>query len=132
MEDYTKKMIKVFEEDSRADVVVKKTPAAEHLFKVRDEADKLTEGESLLFHNATANALYLCRRAMPDIQTAVSFLTTRVKDLDCVDWKKLVRVLGNLKGTQGELVASRWFVSAQCCAVWYRSRPVRGCRDGPD
>jgi hypothetical protein len=34
-----------------------------------------------------------------DIQTAVSFLTTRVKDPDKDDWKKLVRVLKYLNGT---------------------------------
>ena len=68
---------------------------------MRDEADKLAEDESLLFHNATAKALYLCKRARPDTQTALSFLRTRVKDPDCDDWKKLVRILGYLKGTQG-------------------------------
>ena len=50
-----------------------------------------------MFHNATAKDLYLCKRSRPDIQTAVSFLTTRVKDPDIDDWKKLQRMMGYLK-----------------------------------
>lgn len=76
-----------------------KTPAADHLFDVREDCEKLSKEKALIFHNATAKALYLCKRARPDIQTAVSFLTTRMKDPDIDDWKKLLRLMGNLKDT---------------------------------
>ena len=46
-----------------------------------------------------AKALFLCKRARPDIQTAVAFLTTRVKNADMDDWKKLLRLMSYLKGT---------------------------------
>ena len=39
-------------------------------------------------------------RACPDIQTAVSFLTTRVKSPDVDDWGKLRYCLQYLKGTR--------------------------------
>ena len=54
----------------------------------------------MLFHNMTAKALYICKRSRPDIQPAVSFLTTRVKAPDQDNWKKIVRMLGYLKGTK--------------------------------
>ena len=38
-------------------------------------------------------------RARPDIQTAVLFLTKRVREPDEHDWDKLKRVLKYLKGT---------------------------------
>ena len=98
MVDYTKKMVHEFEE-ATGELMVPKTPAAEHLFQTRDDSKKLEENESIIFHNATAKALYLCKRARPDIQTAVAFLTTRVKAPDCDDWKKLSRMMGYLKGT---------------------------------
>ena len=41
------------------------------------------------FHRATAQMLFLCLRARPDVQTAVSFFTTRVRSPDMDDWKKL-------------------------------------------
>ena len=99
MQDYVTKMIADFEAVA-GEIKTAKTPAADHLFQVREEATALGEKESLLFHNMTAKALYLCKRSRPDIQTAVSFLTTRVKDPDQDDWKKLVRLLRYLKGSK--------------------------------
>jgi len=79
------------------------TPAADHLFKVHDEQDArpLPEEQARQFHHTTAQLLFLSRRARRDIQTAVSFLTTRVKQPDEDDWGKLRRVLKYLKGTRG-------------------------------
>lgn len=53
-----------------------------------------------VFHSFTASLLFLSQRARRDIQTAVSFLTTRVKRPDEDDWLKLRRVLRYLKGTR--------------------------------
>ena len=80
------------------------TPHADHLFKVREESDPkykaLPEEQIIAFHHATAQLLYLSQRARRDIQTAVSFLTTRVRKPDEDDWGKLKRVLKYLKGTR--------------------------------
>jgi hypothetical protein len=43
--------------------------------------------------------IFIAKRARPDILLAISFLTTRVKEPDCDNWSKLVRVLGYLSGT---------------------------------
>jgi len=53
-----------------------------------------------LFHHITAKLLYLCKRTQQDIQTVVAFLCTRVKSPDTDDYKKLVRVIQYLRGTQ--------------------------------
>ena len=67
-----------------------------------------------------AKCLFLCKRARPDIQTAVSFLCTRVKCPDEDDWKKLKRMFQYLRGTR-ELVLTlegedlrviKWWVDA--------------------
>ncbi len=67
------------------------TPAAAHLFKVRDEkeAQPLKEEQVLAFHHTIAQLLFMATRARQDIQTAVAFLTTRVKNPDEDDWGKL-------------------------------------------
>ena len=44
--------------------------------------------------------LYLCKRARPDMQTAIAFLCTRVKQPDVDDWKKLARAIRYLRGTK--------------------------------
>jgi len=75
------------------------TPAAEHLFQVRDDAPKATVAESQYFHSFVARMLYLAKRVRPECLTAVSFLSTRVNCCDADDMAKLARLLGYLKKT---------------------------------
>jgi hypothetical protein len=67
------------------------TPAADHLFNIRDkkEARVLEEEWALTFHCTVAQLLFMLTRARQDIQTAVAFLTTRVKSPDEGNWGKL-------------------------------------------
>ena len=53
----------------------------------------------MFFHHNVAKLLFLCKRAQPDIQTAVAFLSTHVKQPDCDDYKKLGRVMKYLQKT---------------------------------
>ena len=75
------------------------TPAALHLFKVREEGDEilLDEDTASKFHTVVAQGIFLCKRARPDIQLTVAFLTTRVKQPDTDDLEKLNRLMGYLK-----------------------------------
>jgi Reverse transcriptase (RNA-dependent DNA polymerase) len=45
----------------------KLTPAAAHLFDVRDDTEKLSEEKAEFFHHCMAKLLFLCKRARPDI-----------------------------------------------------------------
>jgi len=76
------------------------TPTANHLFQV-NEADPqmLDDDKATMFHHHVAKLLFLCKRARPDIQTAVAFLCTRVKGPDKDDYKKLGRVIKYLWST---------------------------------
>ena len=76
------------------------TPAANHLFQTNHSAPKLETTESDLFHRLTAQLLYLCKRARPDLQSAVLFLTTRVQSLDADDFKKLGCCIQYLRATK--------------------------------
>jgi hypothetical protein len=68
------------------------TPAHDKLFEIRDDdAMKLNEEQALAFHHTVAQLLFMATRARRDIQTAVAFLTTRVKSPDEDDWGKLKR-----------------------------------------
>ncbi len=78
------------------------TPAHDKLFVIRDSKDprKLNEEQALAFHHTVAQLLFMATRARRDIQTAVAFLTTRVKSPDENHWGKLKRVLKYLNGTK--------------------------------
>ena len=97
MREYVTNMIKDFPEQITTTAA---TPASEFLFKTNENPDRLKKVDKETFHTFVAKGLFLCKRARPDIQTAIVFLTTRVKEPDSDDWKKLRRMMMYLKGTQ--------------------------------
>ncbi len=117
MMEYIKTIIKDYPEEI---VGTKTSPAADHLFTVRDPslAKVLPEEQAMAFHRMTAQFLFLSARVRWDIQPTTAFLTTRVRSPDEDDWGKVKRVLSYLKGTLhmplillAELLTlSRWWV----------------------
>jgi hypothetical protein len=99
---------------------VSATPAANHLFEVNPEANKLDDAKKEFFHHVVAQLLFLCKRARPDIQTAIAFLCTRVQHPDTDDYKKLARVIKYLRNTldlplrlqADSLKIAKWWVDA--------------------
>ena len=97
MHDYLTKVIKEFPEEITG---VCATPASDYLFKVREDRRKLNDELADAFHHTVYQLLFAANRARRDIQTAISFLATRVKMPDEDDWGKLVRVLKYINGTR--------------------------------
>ena len=104
------------------------TPAAEHLFEVREanETKLLLEEQAIAFHHSVAQLLFLSTRARRDIQVAVSFLTTRVKKPDKDGWGKLKRVMKYLNGTKRlkltlsieSMLVIKWYINGSHNAYW--------------
>ena len=80
----------------------------------------LDEATSQMFHTNTAKLLFLLKRARPDVQTAVAYLTTRVRAPDEDDYKKLSRVMKYLRGSIDKILTLeadamhlvKWWVDA--------------------
>jgi hypothetical protein len=117
MEDYVESIL----EDAPANMDGEApTPAAQHLFTVNDDGEKLGQEDADLFHQMTAKLLFLGKRARPDIQAAVAFLTTRVQEPDTDDYKKLARTIKYLRATpklvltlEAEgMAVTKWWVDA--------------------
>ena len=49
------------------------SPAADHPFKVRDNAPELDNNEKQTFHTVTAKGLFVHKRARPNAQVAITF-----------------------------------------------------------
>jgi hypothetical protein len=100
MEEFLRGVLDDFPEEITRTAV---TPAADCLFRVREDDDPkrvlLDEFRARAFHHAVAQLLFGSVRCRKDTQTAVAFLTTRVRDPDEDDWKKLRRLLQYIKGT---------------------------------
>ena len=76
--------------------------AANHLFMINANPDVLCEEDKQYFHTMTAKILWVAKRAKPDLQQAIAFLTTRVKAPDRDDYKKLARLVRFLRATASE------------------------------
>lgn len=101
MIDYIKKMCNEFPEklDTKS-----KYPWSDKLFKVDDKSKKLDTEKGSMFHTMTMKGMYLCKRARPDIQPAITFYSTRVKDPTEQDWTKLKKTLGFLLATINDVL----------------------------
>ena len=88
MEDYLTNTVSYFYETIQGIVA---TPAADHLFKVREDADRKLLGEywSTAFQHSSAQLLFYTPHVRKDIQKSVAFLTTRVRTLNKDEWRKL-------------------------------------------
>jgi hypothetical protein len=75
------------------------TPATNYLFRIR-EVEKVSKQRIGLFHSMVAKLLFVVKRARPDILLTILFWTTRVKEPDHDNWRKLVRLLSYLKRTE--------------------------------
>ena len=75
------------------------SPAGHQLFDINPDEILLDTDKRELLHTITQKLLYIMKRGRPDIELAVSFLCTRVRNPSLDDWKKLKRVLGWLEST---------------------------------
>jgi hypothetical protein len=104
MIDYMNCMVDNFSVDIGTQMAT--TPAGSDLFAIGNDT-KLNQSWAEEFHTFVAKALFACKRACPDIQTAVALLCTRVKSPNKDDWCKLICLLKFINGTrQDKLVLS--------------------------
>jgi hypothetical protein len=96
------------------------SPVANHLLTVNNDKIKVDEKKAQFFHTYVKKTLFLCKRARPDLQTAVALLRTRVKSCDEDDYKKLIWMLQFIRATRDDLLTLsadslnnvRWWVDA--------------------
>ena len=82
MSEYLQEAFELFPEDISR---VVNSPAADHLFNIDPNCEKLTEDRRKLLHSITAKLLYVGKRARPDILVPISFLTSCVTMADVED-----------------------------------------------
>jgi hypothetical protein len=129
--DYVDKMLADFPAEIDDEAL---SPTANHLLILNDDQNKVDENRAQLFHTYVAKTLFLCKRARPNLKTAVVFLSTRVKSCDKDDYKKLIWMLQFLRAMSDEFLTLsaaslrnvRWWVDA-----YYAVHPdMRSCTGG--
>jgi hypothetical protein len=93
------------------------TPASDNLWTLGPKK-AIDEQRKEIYHSFVAKGLFLAKRARPDTMPTIAVLSTRVKDPQEGDWKKLVRLMKYLNGTReltlklkcDNLYSLKWFV----------------------
>jgi hypothetical protein len=86
MSQYVQNMIDAFPENIGSSTV--DVPWSKSLFKANHKSKKLDDERKSIFHTITAKGIFLDKRARPDIQPAIAYLSTRVQNPNEEDWKK--------------------------------------------
>jgi hypothetical protein len=94
MTDYVWKVLEEMPDDMDGTATL---PAADHLFRIEKDIEILDETRSDFYHATVAKLLFLCKRGQPDIQTAITFLCTPVRQPTKHDYNKLSRVIKYLR-----------------------------------
>ncbi len=72
---------------------------------VNEDCKKLSNEAAATFHTIVAKALYVTKRARPDISLAIAFLTTQVRSRDIEDLEnKLRHLMEYLRGDRDRLL----------------------------
>ena len=82
---YVKKIIDAFSEEINS---TSNLPALDHPFQIKEESEAMviSEEQAVEFHNTVAQLLFMSERDRKDIQTALDFLTTCVKNPNEDNW----------------------------------------------
>ncbi len=76
----------------------KMSAAPDNLFVANEDCKKLSNEAAAAFHTIVAKALFVTKRARPDISLAIAFLTTQVRSPNIKDWEKLGHLMEYLRG----------------------------------
>ena len=71
-----------------------------NMFIVDKDCEKPGKEKTETFHNLVANILFPTKRARLDTGTDVSYLTTRVREIDQSYWMKMVHLFKYFRGTK--------------------------------
>ena len=93
--------MEIFDRIDTKEKGTKKSAAPARLFIliVKEYGKKLGRERNEQFHSIVAQILFTTKRTRPATRTAVSFLTTRVREPDQDDWLKLAHLMMYIRGT---------------------------------
>ena len=94
-----KAILETFDKIDTKSKSTKKSAAPANLLTVQEDCNNINKERSEQFHIIVAQVLFTTKHASPDTGTAVSFLTTRVRDPDQDYWLKLAHLMMYIRRT---------------------------------
>ena len=113
MKKYINNVIK----DYPCDIKSNKTIWNDNLFKIDNDSPPLSIEETETFHTFAMKGMFLVKRARPDLEPGIGFLSTRVRNPTEQDKNKLEKILGHLQFTKNDILTLEADKSATL--YWY-------------
>ena len=98
--DYLNEMMEFLDKAEQKYSGTKSSADPLNQFVVEEDCDKLSKEKSVTLHKIVESMLFDTKRARPDTSTAISYLTTRLRDPDQSDWLKMVHLFKYVIGTK--------------------------------
>jgi len=132
MQPYLQECIDAFGESLTSNAT---TPANKNLMEIDDISCNLDGKRREIFHHVVQKLLHISKRGRLDLQVAVGFLCTRVKEPNVSDWNKLRRTLQYIRGTigmkrilsMGNMELMNIYIDASHGIHWNRRGQTGGC-----
>ena len=67
--------------------------ATNKFYEAREDVKQQSDNEGELLHSVVENLLFIMKEYITDLETSMSFLTTRVLKIDVYDWERMRRTL---------------------------------------
>jgi len=100
MRYYVDAMIKEFPYELKSKFT---RPWTENILKIEKSAKSLNDECKKIFHTFVMKAMFLSKRGRPDVNNAISILSSRVKESNEGYWKKLLHVKNFFKNTRDDI-----------------------------
>jgi hypothetical protein len=104
MFDYVDEIITAFDKAEPKGGGKKSSVAPNSLFKLDESCENLKQDKAAEFHNMVAKTLYATKRDRPYTCSAITFLTTRVRESYKENWNKLVHLMRYIRVTHTMLM----------------------------
>ena len=132
MQSYLQECIDAFGESLTSNAT---TPANKNLMEIDETSCILDEKRREIFHHVVQKLLHISKRGRLDLQVAVGFLCTRVREPNVSDWNKLRRTLQYIRGTismervlsMGNMELMNIYIDASHGIHWNRRGQTGGC-----
>ena len=100
MPEYIAEILQAWQSVAPEEKGTKDSATPKDLFAIDEKCEKLHSGQKEKFHRIVAKILFATKRARPDTGTAMSYLTTRVREPDRNDWRKLSHLMQYIRATK--------------------------------
>ena len=114
---YINEILECLDKEEPEDSGTRSSAAPLDLFVVDEDCEKISKEKSEIFNKIAAKMLFATKRSHPDAGTAISYLTTRVREPDISNWMNMVHLFKYVRDTKDLPL----ILSKDCCSLCHKT-----------